>query len=124
MREAPHPKAPRLAPDDHGLLWVTAKDFQDAIAPDTAADRCALLAAAQKPIAAACLGEKLVGAAWRERPSWFLVAEHDRMVAPSTQQFLASRMKSRVVSLASDHFPLASHADVVADAFVRAATLE
>lgn len=49
--------------------------------------------------------------AWREKPSWFLIAEKDRMVSPHTQRFTAARMKSKVVSLPVHHTPLASGPD-------------
>lgn len=59
--------------------------------------------------------------AWRTKPSFYLVAENDRMVAPETQRFLANRMRSSVVSVVSDHAPLACHADTIAELVARAA---
>jgi pimeloyl-ACP methyl ester carboxylesterase len=113
-RLPPHASAPKLAPDAAGFFWVTAEDFRNAIAPDAGASEAALLAAVQKPIAARCLGERLGAAAWREKPSYFLVAERDRMVAPETQHFLAARMKSVTKTMPCDHHPLASRADEIA----------
>jgi len=43
------------------------------------------------------------------------------MVAPATQRFLAERMRSKVVSVTSDHVPLASRADAVVDVVEEAA---
>jgi pimeloyl-ACP methyl ester carboxylesterase len=60
--------------------------------------------------------------AWRERPTWFLIAEKDLMVSPETQRFTAVRMKSRIVSLPVDHTPLASRPDAVTDLITMAAT--
>ena len=120
-RAAPHPKAPKLAPDAHGLLWVTADDFRNAVAQDATADEAAMLAATQKPIAAACLGEKMQEPAWRQKPSFFLIAENDRMVAPDTQRFLAKRMQSFVASIPSDHVPMARHSDAIVELVARAA---
>jgi pimeloyl-ACP methyl ester carboxylesterase len=120
-RAAPHPNAPRLEPDANGFLWVTAEDFQNAIAQDAGPDEAVLLAATQKPIAAACLGGRMQEPAWREKPSLYLIAEHDRMVAPDTQRFLANRMRSSIVSVASDHTPMAQHADTIAELVAHAA---
>jgi pimeloyl-ACP methyl ester carboxylesterase len=120
-RAAPHAQAPSLDPDVDGLLWVTAADFRNAVAPDAAEDEASIMAATQKPISVACLGEKMTKPAWREKPSWFLIAENDRMVAPETQRFLAQRMKSTVVAVRSDHLPLTSHADDVAKLVIAAA---
>jgi pimeloyl-ACP methyl ester carboxylesterase len=121
-RAASHPKAPKLQPDEDGLLWVTVDAFRNAIAPDASPEETALMAAAQKPIALKCLGEPLTKAAWREKPSWFLIAENDRMVSPETQRYTAVRMKSEIVSLPVDHTPLASQPGAVVDLIADAAT--
>ena len=114
-RRAPHPKAPPLQPDGDGYLWMTPQGFGEAVAPDASSAETSWMAAAQKPIAVKCLGEALTGAAWRERPSWFLIAENDRMVSPDTQRFAAERMKSAIVSLPVDHTPLASNPEAVSN---------
>lgn len=119
-RAAPHPKAPQLQPDQDGLLWVNVDTFRDAIAPNAVVEEATLLAANQKPIAAACLGEALEAAAWRQKPSWFLIPEEDRMVSPETQRFTAQRMSATVVSAPVDHWPLASAANKVSDLIAKA----
>ena len=60
--------------------------------------------------------------AWREKPTWFLIAEKDIMLSPETPRFTAARMKSKIVSLPVDHHPLASKPDAVADLITVAAT--
>lgn len=120
QRAAPHPKAPRLEPDKDGLLWVDAAAFRNAIAPNATDEETALLAANQKPIAAACLGEALRAAAWRQKPSWFLIPDEDRMVSPETQRFTAQRAGGQILSAPTDHWPLASAADTVSDFIARA----
>lgn len=86
-RVPPHPNAPTLQPDTDGFLWLTVDAFRSAVAPDASASETALMAAAQKPIALKCLGEPMTSPAWREKPTWFLVAEKDLMVSPKTQRF-------------------------------------
>ncbi len=120
-RVGPHPKAPKLQPDDDGLLWVTADAFRNAIAPDASPEKTTLMAATQKPIALKCLGEPITQPAWKEKPSWFLIAENDRMVSPDTQRYTAERMKSRVISLPVDHSPLASHPNAIIELITDAA---
>jgi pimeloyl-ACP methyl ester carboxylesterase len=122
QRVAPHPQAPQLEPDADGFLWLTEEAFVNAVAPDSSPKEAALMAAAQKPINMKCLGEPLTKAAWREKPTWFLVAEMDRMVSPDTQRFLAQRMGSKLSSLPVDHVPLASHADALVKLISEAVT--
>lgn len=120
-RLPPHPSAPKLQPDEDGFLWLTVDGFRSAFAPDASASETALMAATQKPISLKCLGEAMTYPAWREKPSWFLIAEKDIMVSPETQRFTAARMNSKIVSLPVDHTPLASRPDAVADLIITAA---
>jgi pimeloyl-ACP methyl ester carboxylesterase len=108
-RVAPHPKAPTLQPDSDGFLWLDAEAFRNAVAPDASQEETALMAAAQKPINVKCLLQVMGKPGWREKRSWFLIAENDRMVSPETQRFTAQRMNSTMVSLPVDHVPLVSN---------------
>jgi pimeloyl-ACP methyl ester carboxylesterase len=65
-----------------------------------------VLAAVQRPISPACIAVAVPRPLWRDRPTWFLVAEQDRMIVPSNQHFMAERMKARVRTYAVDHTPI------------------
>jgi pimeloyl-ACP methyl ester carboxylesterase len=114
-RAEPHPQAPKLAPDNHGLIWLPDDAFAEAFAQHASAEEQQVLAAVQRPIAAACIGVKLGRPLWKERPSWFLVAEQDRMIVPDTQRFMAERMKARVYSYPVDHTPIVTAPGIVVD---------
>ena len=107
-RAAPHASAPALVPDEDGFLWMSADGFAKAVAPESPAGDAAVMAATQKPIAVSCLVEKMTKPAWRKKPSWFLVAERDRMIAPDTQRYMAHRTGGHVIAIEVDHTPLAS----------------
>src|SRR6516162_8800749 len=81
----PDPRAPQLTPDRHDLLWIPDKQFGPAWCQNAPPEKAALLAATQRPIAVACIKEKAPRPAWRTVPSWYLVAEEDRMINPATQ---------------------------------------
>jgi pimeloyl-ACP methyl ester carboxylesterase len=121
-RVPPHPSAPQLQPDADGFLWLTVDAFRNAFAPGATASETALMSAAQKPISVKCLEEPMTKPAWKEKPSWFLIAEKDIMLSPETQRFMAARMKSKTVSLPVDHHPLASKPDAVTDLITMATT--
>jgi pimeloyl-ACP methyl ester carboxylesterase len=80
----------------------------------------AVLAAVQRPISVACIGEAVGRPLWKDRPSWFLIAEHDRMITPETQHFMADRMNAQVRSYQVDHTPSATAPDAVTDIIVEA----
>ncbi|HTW53579.1 MAG TPA: alpha/beta fold hydrolase, partial [Stellaceae bacterium] len=107
-REKPHPEAPQLAPDAHGFIWMPQEAFATAFAHHASRQRAALFAATQRPLAVACIQEKARRPAWRTKPSWYLVAEDDRMINPATQRFMAVRMGARIRSETVDHTPMAT----------------
>src|SRR5215469_17911994 len=112
-RAAPHASAPALVPDQDGFLWMSAKGFATAVAHESSAEDALLMAATQKPVAIECVQEQMTRPAWKEKPSWFLVAERDRMIAPETQRFMAGRTAGHVHAMEVDHTPLASAPDSV-----------
>jgi pimeloyl-ACP methyl ester carboxylesterase len=120
-RAEPHPDAPKLAPDGNGLVWLPEDAFAAAFAQHAAADEQAILAAVQRPISVSCISTKVGTPLWMERPSWFLVAEEDRMIHPDTQRFMAARMKATIRSHPVDHTPSVTAPQLVADIIVDAA---
>ncbi len=105
-RAPPHPRAPKLSPDAHGLIYLPDSAFAEAFAPNGTPGQHALLAALQRPIAPACITTKVGPPRWRQLPSWFLVAEQDYLILPETQRFMARRMRARVRAHQVDHTPL------------------
>jgi pimeloyl-ACP methyl ester carboxylesterase len=101
-RLQPHPQAPKLTPDSDGLIWLPEAAFATAFAQHASADDLAVLAAVQRPISLNCITVPAGRPLWRDVPSWFLVAEHDRMIVPETQRYMAERMKA---AHAVDHMP-------------------
>jgi pimeloyl-ACP methyl ester carboxylesterase len=105
-RAPPHSLAPKLAPDEDGLIWLPETAFASAFSQNASAEALSLLAAVQRPISPACITVAMARPRWRDLPSWFLVAEEDRMIAPETQRFMAERMKARARAIQADHAPL------------------
>jgi pimeloyl-ACP methyl ester carboxylesterase len=114
-REPPHPQAPQLAPDTHGLIWMPDEGFRSAFAQNSTPEEASLFAAVQRPISVACIQEKAPKPAWKSKPSWFLIAEDDRMINQKTQHFMAARMGAQIRSHKVDHTPLATAPGKVID---------
>jgi len=114
-RLKPHPQAPKLAPDNNGLIWLPDEAFATAFAqPASAADQ-ALLAAVQRPISLNCITVPAGRPLWKDVPSWFLVAEDDRMIVAETQRYMAERMKAKTKAHAVDHTPSVTAPKAVVD---------
>jgi pimeloyl-ACP methyl ester carboxylesterase len=114
-RADPHPEAPRLAPDRHGFIWMPQEGFSQAVAHKASCDQATIMAAVQRPIALKCIQEKAPKPAWRTKPSWFLIAEEDRMISPETQRYMAQRMGATVRLHGVDHTPMYTEPDLVVD---------
>ena len=120
-RAQPHPLAPKLQPDVHGLIWMPEGGFADAVAHKASPDEIAILEAAQRPIAVKCIQEKAPVPTWKTKPSWFLLAEEDRMIAAETQRYMADRMGANLRSHDVDHSPMHTVPDVVVGVILEAA---
>ncbi len=114
-RNPPHPDAPELKPDGHRWIWLPDNAFGKAFAQQGTPDEHAVLAAVQRPIAVACIQQPVPRPGWKDRPSWYLVAEQDRMINPATQKFMAERMRANVHTHDADHAPLITRPQTVVD---------
>jgi pimeloyl-ACP methyl ester carboxylesterase len=114
-RAQPHEKAPKLAPDGHGLIYLPQEAFAAAFAPNASTEEQTLLAAVQRPISPACITVAVGAPLWKDRPAWFLLAEQDRMIVEETQRFMADRMKAQIRPFAVDHTPIVTAPTAVAD---------
>ncbi len=86
-----------------------------AFAQNASADELALLSAVQRPISPACISVPVSRPLWKDRPTWFLMAEEDRMIVRDTQRFMAERMHARVHSHPVDHTPIVTAPGLVVD---------
>jgi pimeloyl-ACP methyl ester carboxylesterase len=120
-RDETHPKAPQLAPDLDGLIWMPEEGFANAFAQNASAEQLALSRAVQRPISVKSIQEPAPAPAWKSKPAWYLIAEEDRMINPKTQRFMAERMKATVRSFQVDHTPLLTAPDRVVDVILEAA---
>jgi pimeloyl-ACP methyl ester carboxylesterase len=119
-REPPHALAPKLAPDDNGYIWMPPEGFEHAFAQNTAPDVKSVLLATQRPINVKCIQEKAPSPLWKDKPAWFLIAEHDRMIPAKTQHFQAGRMGATVSVHAVDHSPMLTAPGAVVDVLLQA----
>jgi pimeloyl-ACP methyl ester carboxylesterase len=114
-RAEPHPQAPKLAPDRDGLIWLPERAVDTAFAQNASADERAVLTAVQRPISVNCINVPVGRPLWKDIPSWFLVAQDDRMIVPETQRYMAERMKATINAHAVDHTPSVTAPMTVAD---------
>ena len=120
-RAKPRFDAPELQPDAHGSIWMPEGGFAKAVAHNASLEQTTILEAVQRPITVNCIQEKAPLPAWKTKPSWFLLAEEDRMISPETQRFMADRMGATIRRHHVDHSPMFTAPDVVVQIILEAA---
>ena len=53
-------------------------------------------------------------AAWHSKPSWYVVAANDRMIAPEQEANMARQIRATTTTLSSSHVAMLSHPEEVA----------
>ena len=116
------PGGAEIRPIEDGFLVLTAKGVEEDFAADLSPAERKLAFATQGPTAgAAALGAPITTAAWKSKPTWFIVASNDRMIAPEQERATAKRMNAKVLTLPTSHVPLLSKPKEVADFIAEAA---
>ncbi|MFY3933510.1 alpha/beta fold hydrolase [Achromobacter xylosoxidans] len=111
------PKAPgsdSIGADSHGWLSLSPAGLARDFAQDVPAAQARVMAATQGPIKASAFGEAVSTAAWKTKPSWFVVSNHDRMILPALQRQMAQRIGAKVTELQASHVPQQSQPEAVA----------
>ena len=101
-------------PDEAGFLSLTQKGVVEDFAQDLPLSERRVMAVTQGPTSINAFTQKISTAAWKTKPSWYVVAQNDRMIAPAFEVAMAKVIKARSITLPSSHVPMLSHPDEVA----------
>jgi len=94
---------PPILPPQDGFLFLDKKAFPASFAGDVDADKAAFMADSQVPWGVEALSGTISQAAWRSKPSWYLVVTEDRMIPPDAQRAMSKRAGSSVVEVPGSH---------------------
>jgi pimeloyl-ACP methyl ester carboxylesterase len=94
-------------------LYVKQELFRKIFGADVRADKAAVLAAGQRPLAAGALDEPSGKPAWKSIPSWALIGTADKVIPPAELEEMAARAKSHVVRIKSSHLAMVSDPSAV-----------
>ena len=114
------PVPPILAPRD-GRLFLDRDKFHAAFAGDLDPAEAAFMADSQVPWGVDALRGTITKAAWRTRPSWYLVTTEDRMIPPPAQRIMAKRAGATMIEEKGSHSIYVSQPRAVATLVDRAA---
>jgi pimeloyl-ACP methyl ester carboxylesterase len=114
------PVPPILPPQD-GYLFLDKSKFAASFAADVNADTAAFMADSQVPWGVEALNGAVSQAAWRTKPSWYLVATDDKMIPPDAQRAMSTRAGSTVAEVKGSHAIYVSQPEAVAAMIEKAA---
>ena len=111
---APGAPVPPILPPRDGFLYLDKAKFAAAFAADVDAKTAAFMAASQVPWGLEALNGAVTDAAWKTKPSWYLVSAEDKMIPPDAQRFMAKRAGATVSETSGSHAVYVSHPAPVA----------
>jgi pimeloyl-ACP methyl ester carboxylesterase len=107
------PQPPILPPRD-GFLLLDREKFHASFAGDLPAGQAAFMADSQVPWGVDALGGTISEAAWRIKPSRYLLTTQDRMIPPPAQRAMAERTGATVTEVPASHAVYVSQPQTVA----------
>jgi pimeloyl-ACP methyl ester carboxylesterase len=109
-------------PDAAGFLTLERASFHEIFAHDLPRAQTSVMAVTQKPLAGSALGAITKVAAWKNTPSWFIVAQNDNVINPDLERFFAKRMGAATIEIEASHVVFMSHPKEVAAVIEAAAS--
>jgi pimeloyl-ACP methyl ester carboxylesterase len=117
----PGAPVPPIQPAGEGFLGLDKAKFRESFAGDVPREKAEFMANSQVPWGVDALNGTITEAAWRSKPSWYLVATADRMIPPPAQQAMSKRAGSTVVEVEGSHAVYVSKPKAVAALIATAA---
>jgi pimeloyl-ACP methyl ester carboxylesterase len=117
----PGAPVPPILPPQDGFLFLDKAKFPASFAADVEAGKAEFMADSQVPWGVEALAGSVGPPAWKQKPSWYLVASDDRMIPPPAQRLMAQRAGATIVEVPGSHAVYISRADAVAALIARAA---
>jgi pimeloyl-ACP methyl ester carboxylesterase len=111
-----------IIPDSKGYLSLSTSVYLNNFAADVPASEATIMATSQGPIFAHVLDDKVTSAAWKNKPSYFVVGTGDQIIPPAFQEGEAARIKAKVTTIpGASHVSMVSHPNEVANVILTAA---
>jgi pimeloyl-ACP methyl ester carboxylesterase len=113
--------APPILPPQEGFLFLDRQKFAESFAADVKPEIADFMAHSQVPWGVEAASAGATAAAWKTKPSWFLLTTEDHMIAPELQRFMSKRAGSKVVEVKGSHAVYVSRPNAVASLIEQAA---
>jgi pimeloyl-ACP methyl ester carboxylesterase len=104
-----------------GFIFIDPSRFPVDVAPDLPRAQAQFMANSQMPVAAAAFDARVTVAAWRQKPSFGIIATKDRELNPALARWMYQRSGAKTIEIEAGHLVYISHPFAVARLIERAA---
>jgi len=118
---APGAPVPPILPPQDGFLRLDQAKFASSFAADVGKQKADFMAASQVPWGVNALNGAVTTPAWKNKPSWYLVAQDDKMIPPPAQRAMSQRAGATVSEVHGSHAVYVSQPQAVANIIAKAA---
>jgi pimeloyl-ACP methyl ester carboxylesterase len=115
------PALAHLFTDKQGFAWLSEDDFVHHFAADVDPVKARVMYAVQQALAGSAFTDVMGVPAWKNLPTWYLVAGDDQALPPAAERQFAGRMGATTVEIPASHVAMVSHPDEVARLIAQAA---
>jgi len=109
-------------PDSNGNWWIEQEHFAADFAADIPPVEARFMAEAQVPISTDSFTHKVTAPAWKNKPSFYMVASADRSINPIQERMMAKRAHATTVEVNASHVAYMSYPKETAKLIEEAAT--
>ena len=96
-------------PDSNGNWWIDDTHFAADFAADIPPAQAHFMAISQVPISTDAFTHKVTNPAWKNKPTWYMVASSDRSINPIQERMMAKRANAKTVEVNASHVAYMSH---------------
>jgi pimeloyl-ACP methyl ester carboxylesterase len=117
----PSPNSGILPPSKDGFVWYDKAKYHSGFCADLSKEKADFMADSQVPVSASVFGSTITNAAWKTKPSWYVVATEDQTIPADAERFMAKRANAKVTEIKGSHVVFISQPKAVAAVIVSAA---
>ncbi|QNA45884.1 alpha/beta fold hydrolase [Lacibacter sediminis] len=111
----PAPNSGFLPPDAAGFIWYDRSKYHSGFCADIPKEKADFMADSQIPVSASVFGASVSNPAWKNKPTWYIVATEDQTIPPDGERFMAKRMGAKVTEIKASHVVFMSQPKAVVD---------
>ncbi|NIG53913.1 alpha/beta hydrolase [Chitinophaga sp. Cy-1792] len=117
----PAPENGVLPPDANGIVYYDRAKFHAGFCADLSKEEAEFMYASQGAFYGKCFTTPITDAAWRNKPSYGIVATEDKSIAPEIERKMYQRSNTKITEIKGSHVVYISQPQKVAEVIIKAA---